>query len=91
MAVSVQIEIDIKGDYSWDEQEQIVHERYISEIKHRLTRSLEKGNFPDRIWLKINIHYLAERQLFIFHSSDKLQERIEAHIKGDAFFRKYFV
>lgn len=91
MGVSAQIEIQIKGDYEWDELEQEVHERYISEIKHRLTQSLERGNFPDRTWLKINIYYLADKQLFKLHSSSLFSELVSDHIKNDSFLRKYFV
>lgn len=91
MAVSVQIAVDIKGDYEWSPEEQEYHEQFIDQFTFRLEKSLKEGNFPDRAWLKINLHYLADKRLFKLHSSESFQDRVLSHIKQDVYFRKYFI
>jgi len=91
MAISVQIQVEIKGSYEWSPEEQEYYEQFIDQFTYRMEQSLKTGNFPDRAWLKINLHYLADKHLFKLHSSDTFQDRVADHIKDDTFFRKYFV
>lgn len=86
------IDITIKGDQSWEWQEQEWHEDYISTFKYQFTSWLNKCNVHSVRVVAINITYLPELRKFRIDEIHRQKEPILQALADDSKFKnKYFI
>lgn len=85
------IDIEIKGDYSWSFEEQEWHEKYISHF----TTLLEKATVDSKINMinnvLINVTYYPEKFRFKITSISTKEKQFLEHYKEDKKLRQYLV
>ena len=86
MALS-NIDVKIVGDYVWNDELQIYHEKKIDDFKHYFKDWLEKmGRIPRTINLNINVDYNAELGFFSITYISNREKEVVAAIKDDHYF-----
>jgi hypothetical protein len=88
--IHAHINIEIKGDYSWDWEEQEAQEEFISEIKFRATRCIENSDLPTRTIVYINIQYYPDKRKFAVISSSRFLDEIVQAVRVDKWLKSHF-
>jgi len=88
--IHAHIDIEIKGDYSWDWQEQEAQEEFISEIQFRLMRCIESADLPTRTILYVNVVYYPEKRKFTIIKSTRFLDEIAQAVRVDKSLKSYF-
>ena len=89
--IHAHIDYEIKGDHSWDWQEQEAHEDHIAEIIYRLKRCIESSGLPTRTIVYVNVVYYPDKQKFSIIKSTRFIDEIKSLVLKDKSTRSHFI
>ena len=89
--ILLELDIQLKSNYSLEWQEQEYHEAYISHFRHEFSKWLQSSGINFNMKICSDIWYLAEQRKFYINSISKREAQIRDAIKSDTrFSEKYF-
>lgn len=77
------IDVVVKGDYVWNEDEQNFHQNKIDLFKHLLVKFIEKPIFKTTNQILVNVEYWEHDQIFIIIEVSALKQKILSELKTD--------